>query len=443
MKNPQQRVLYHDNSNSSRSFRDRQMMYNITRGIFMSRKVVITGRGLITPIGNGLAENLQSLKTTKSGIVAMPEWAEMGLDSRIAGKVNIPEDCPAFDRKQLRFMPANAQMAVAAAYEAITEAGYTMETLPGDRMAVINGCAGSAYGEVCGSVANYEKLRNLRRVSAFSVPRVMPSSAVSSLSLVYGIQGENYDISCACTSGAMAIIAGSRLIQSGEYDIVMVGGSEEVSWQQALGFNAMRALSHSYNDTPDKASRPFDKTRDGFVIAEGAGIVILESEEHAKKRGAVIHGVVTGYAANSNASDMVVPNVTASQAVMANALRNAKLDPADIGYINTHGTSTGIGDPVEMDAIRNVFGDAPVAINSTKSVTGHTIGAAGALEAIFCTMMLEHSFISATANLNEPEDAFLWADLVREPREKQFRHAISNSFGFGGANASLVISKYD
>ena len=210
------------------------------------RKVVITGRGLISPLGNGLAANLESLKNGKSGISFMPEWQELGLDSLVAGCVQMPEECPAFDRKQLRFMPRNAQMAVAAAYEAITEAGYTMETLPGDRMAVVNGCAGSAYKEVCNTTAQYFETRNLRRVSAFSVPRVMPSSAVSSLSLVYKIFGESYDISCACTSSALSLISAARLIQSGEYDIVMAGGSEEVSWQQALGFNAMKALSHSY-----------------------------------------------------------------------------------------------------------------------------------------------------------------------------------------------------
>ena len=408
------------------------------------RKVVITGRGLISPLGNGLAANLESLKNGKSGIVFMPEWRDMGLDSQVAGCVNIPEDCPAFDRKQLRFMPRNAQMAVAAAYEAITEAGYTMETLPGDRMAVINGCAGSAYKEVCNTTAHYSETRNLRRVSAFSVPRVMPSSAVSSLSLVYKIFGESYDISCACTSSALSLISAARLIQTGEYDIVMAGGSEEVSWQQSLGFNAMKALSHSYNDAPETASRPFDVSRDGFVIAEGAAILLLESEEHAKARGANIICELSGFASNSNGVDMVAPNVESSRKVIEMAIRNAGLTPNDIGYINTHGTSTGIGDPVEIQAIKQLFGDVNprVAINSTKSQTGHTIGAAGALEAIFSTMMMEHSFVSGTLNLKTPDEAAAWANLIREAQEYKFDHALSNSFGFGGANATLILSRY-
>ncbi len=405
------------------------------------RKVVITGRGLVTPIGNTLAENLESLKTGKSGIVFMPEWQEAGLDSCVAGKVNMPEDCPVFERKKLRFMPENAKMAVAAAYQAIVEAGYTPETLPGDKMAVIHGTAGSAYSELVNSVEGFKATRSLRRVSAFSVPRIMPSSAVANLSLVFGIKGESYDISCACTSGAQALINGARLIMSGEYDIVMAGGSEEVSWQEALGFNAMRALSHSYNETPEKASRPFDKARDGFVIAEGAGVVILESEEHARARGARIISYVSGFASNSNATDMVAPDPSASAEVMRAAIRHAGLLPEDISYVNTHGTSTGVGDPVEINALHEVFGDRSPAVNSTKSVTGHTIGAAGAVEAIFCSLMLEHSFVSATANLENPEDEFAWADLVREYRTCEMKHALSNSFGFGGANASLILTR--
>lgn len=406
-------------------------------------KAVVTGRGLVTPIGTGLAANLESLRSMKSGIVYMPEWREQSLETNVAGVCHLPDECPAYDRKKLRFMPWNAQMAAVAAYEAIHEAGYTMETLPGDRMAVINGCGGSAYQEVVESAKKFEAIRNVRRISAFSVPRIMPSSAVANLSLIYGIQGESYDISCACTSSAMSIIAGARLIQSGEYEIVMVGGSEEISWQQALGFNAMRALSTGYNDTPERASRPFDKDRDGFVLAEGAAILILESEEHAKARGAKILSVLSGFASNSNACDMVAPSVDASANVMAAAVKNAGLTPGDIDYINTHGTSTPVGDPVELEAIRRVFGECHPAINSTKSQTGHAIGAAGAMEAIFCTMMLEHSFVSASANLDNPEDAFAWADLVRTPREVRMKHALSNSFGFGGTNACLILSRPD
>ncbi len=410
----------------------------------MKRNAVITGRGLVTPLGFGLQANLNALKSGKSGISHRKQWEEYGMDSQVAGAVDYDFDCPVFDRKKLRFMPKNAKMAVAAAYEAIVEAGYSPETLPGERMAIVNGCAGSCYAEVYNGAAVYEATRNLRKVSAFCVPRIMPSSAVANMSLIFGIRGESYDISCACTSGTIAIITGARLILSGEYDIVLVGGSEEISWQQALGFTAMRALSHSYNNAPEMASRPFDANRDGFVIAEAAGMLILESEEHALARGAKSRGRISGFASNSNATDMVAPDVEASTNVMAAALRNAGLAPADIQYINTHGTSTKLGDPVEMDAIKRLFHEngARPAINSTKSQTGHTIGAAGAIEAIFTSLMLEHSFVSASCNLENPDEEFAWADLVRATREGvELRHAISNSFGFGGSNASIVISK--
>lgn len=404
-------------------------------------KVVITGRGLVTPLGNGLAANEKSLREARSGIVFMPEWQEQGLESQVAGLSDENPPCPLFEKKNLRFMSPNSRMAVAAAYEAMTEAGYTMETLPRTKMAVINGCAGSSYGEVYKNASSFDQTRRLSRVSPFSVPKIMPSSAVANLSLIFGITGESYDISCACTSGAMAIIAGARLIMSGEYDIVMVGGSEEVAWAQALGFNAMRALSKVHNDTPESASRPFDKSRDGFVIASGAGVMILESEEHAAARGARVISRLTGFATNSNAVDMVMPNADSSAAVMADAVRHSGLQPSDIAYINTHGTSTTVGDPVEMDAIKRVFGNNKnLAINSTKALTGHMIGAAGAVEAIFCTLMLEKGFICKSANLTDPEDEFAWADIVRETREVHFDHALSNSFGFGGTNASLVLS---
>ena len=411
----------------------------------MAPKVVVTGRGLITPLGAGLAAHLEALKNGRSGITLDDSFCEEGLESKVSGRVKYEIDCPLFERKALRFMPANATFAVAAAYEAITEAGYTLETLPGKRMAVINGCGGSAYGELVPNVRRFQDHRSLRKVSPFSVPRIMPSSAVANLSLVFKIAGESYDISCACTSSALAIMAGARLIKSGEYDIVMVGGSEEVSWQQALGFNAMKALSHSYADDPAKSSRPFDQGRDGFVIAEGAGILILESEEHAKARGADIICELSGYASNSNAVDMVVPDRASSAEVMTLCLENAGLKADDIAYINTHGTSTGVGDPVELEAIKDVFGDdGRVLINSTKSLTGHTIGAAGAVEAIFTTLMMEHSFVSESLNLENVVEGCEWANIARSMKDQvEIKHALSNSFGFGGTNASLIFSKYE
>jgi 3-oxoacyl-[acyl-carrier-protein] synthase-1 len=336
-------------------------------------------------------------------------------------------------------------MAVAAAYEAVLEAGLSVETLPKGRTALINGCAGSAYGECWENMKLYNETRKIRKITPLAVPRVMPSSAVSNISLLFGITGESYDVSCACTSSAMCIVLATRLIRAGLYDIVIVGGSEELSWSQALGFCTMRALSKKYNAEPGRASRPFDRDRDGFVLAEGAGMLVLESESHALARGWTPKGVVSGIAANSNATDMVVPNSDSSADVMRASIADAGLSIEDIAYINTHGTATPVGDPIELEAIKKVFGDGgKVAINSTKSMTGHMIGAAGAVEAIFCSVMCEKSFICPSANLENPEDGFRWADLVRETRlGVEVKHALSNSFGFGGSNACLVVSRWD
>ena len=409
----------------------------------MSKRVVISGRGLVTPIGNGLTANLEALLQGKVGIRFMQEWADMGLDVQVAGISDHEVQCPMLTPKNVRFMSNNARMAVVAAYEAFKEAGMTPENLEDRRIAMVNGCAGSSYDVVHDNMAHYEQVRKMRACSPFAIPRVMPSCGVANMSLLFGTTGESYDISCACTSGASAIIAGARLIRSGEYDMVLVGGSEDISWGQALGFGAMRALSTHFNAEPHRASRPFDKDRDGFVLAEGAGMLVLESEEHALKRGITPKAVLSGFAANSNATDMVVPSAKSTADVMNAALRDAGLAREDIDYINTHGTSTPVGDPIELEGIRLVFGDHKVAINSTKSMTGHMIGAAGAVEAIFSTLMIEHSFISKTANLDNPSEGLEWADLVRETRtDVEVKHAISNSFGFGGSNATLVISKY-
>ena len=408
----------------------------------MSRNVFITGRGLVTPLGNGLSANLESLREGRTGTVLMQEWVDKGLDVCVAGPSDRMVNCPMFTVKNVRFMAPNARMAAAAAYEAFTEAGLTPEDLPERRIAMINGCAGSSYDTVYKNLTTFDRTHKTRSCSPFSIPRIMPSCGVANMSLLFGTTGESYDISCACTSSALAIIAGVRLIRAGEYDIVLVGGSEELSWGQSLGFGSMRALSSHYNDRPGCASRPFDKGRDGFVLADGAGMLVLESEEHALKRGAAPKAIISGYASNSNALDMVVPDAPAVADVMTRALADAGLAPSDVAYVNTHGTATPVGDPIELEGIRQVFGEHSIAINSTKSQTGHMIGAAGAVEAIFTSLMMEHSFISKTANLDDPEDGLEWADLVRETRENtEIRHAISNSFGFGGSNATLVISK--
>ncbi|MBO5307962.1 MAG: beta-ketoacyl-[Lentisphaeria bacterium] len=404
-------------------------------------KVFITGRGLVTPIGVGLQENEESLRSGRSGIVAVPEFVEHRLDSQVGGMVREDLSSPLLDRRALRFCPPVGLMSVIAAQEAFAEAGIPAEEVRNHRIAVVGGVAGGNYRELYEFANAYvSKGYKSRAVSPYGVPRVMPSSAVSNLSLVFGMRGESYDISAACASSALAVIIGARLIRSGQYDMVLAGGAEQLDWVQAIGFCACRALSTKYNETPSRASRPFDRDRDGFVLAGGGAYVLLESEKSVQARGVRPISMVSGLGANSNAVDMVVPDAAATAAVMAEAIADAGLKAADIGYVNTHGTSTPVGDPIEMEAIRQVLGEK-VMINSTKSQTGHMVGATGAAEIIFTSMMLEKNFISPSINLDNPDDEFAWADLVRECREgTSVRHAVSNSFAFGGSNAAVVIS---
>ena len=405
--------------------------------------VAITGRGLITPLGIGLPANEAALRAGRSGIVFMPEWRDRGLESQVAGMAEENPPSALLDAKNMRFTTPNARMAVAAAEEALREAKLHPDDIRGRRIAVVLGSAGSTHAQIYEGGRIITETGRTKKLTPFTVPRVMASSAVASLSLILGVKGESYDVSSACTSGAHAIMIATRLIAAGLYDLVITGGTEEVNWLLAGGFDAMRAISRRYNDRPQQASRPFDRDRDGFVIAAGAGILILETVDHARSRGVETLARITGVAANSNAADMVVPVAESNCEVMAMALADAGLRPSDIGYINTHGTSTPTGDPVELAAIRQLFGDAAgsVAINSTKSMTGHMIGATGAVETIFCTQMIRGGFISKNVNLENPEPGFEWADLPRECREGVFfRHALSNSFGFGGTNAALVVS---
>ena len=405
-------------------------------------RVFITGRGLVTPIGDNLAANEAALRSGKSGITWIPEFKEYGLDSQVGGMPNQHIETPLVDRKRLRYCPPAALMSVVAATEAFTEAGFQLDELPNHRIALVGGTAGGNHLEIYSVTNNYiNSGKRLRSISPFIVPRVMPSSAISNLSLIFGIKGESYDISAACSSSALSIIVATRLIRSGAYDLVLAGGAEQLDWAEALGFCACRALSKKYNDTPEKASRPFDIDRDGFVIAGGAAYVVLESERSVKRRGARPLAMISGVMANSNATDMVIPDALASSEVMRGAILDAGLKPEDIDYVNTHGTGTPVGDPVELAAIREVMGSHP-AINSTKSQTGHMVGATGAAEIIFSSLMLEKGFISPSIDLDNPDPEFGWADLVREYRDGvNLRHALSNSFAFGGSNAAVVISR--
>jgi len=404
------------------------------------KRAYITGRGLVTPLGIGQVSNIAGLRSGVSGICTIPEFVEHNLESHVGGKVKELPDVSMYDRKQLRFCQPNALFAFEAVAEALAEAQIAREDIPNLRIALIGGVAGSYFSMIHDMTSGYCRSGRLREVSPLTVPRVMPSSTVANISLQFGFNGESYDVSAACSSGAIAIMQGARLVESGIYDIVVAGGSENLDWVQCLGFTAARALSKSYNDCPEKSSRPFDVDRDGFVLAEGAGFVVIESEESMKRRGVTPKTLISGCASNSNAKDMVVPDAAASEAVMREAVKNAGLAADDIAYINTHGTATKVGDPVEMAAIKSVFG-SKVAVNSTKSQTGHMIGATGAVELIFSSLMMEHKFISPTVNLDNPEPEFDWADLVRETRENvDLKHVLSNSFAFGGSNISVVLS---
>jgi 3-oxoacyl-[acyl-carrier-protein] synthase I len=406
-------------------------------------RVVVTGRGLVTPLGVGLPENEAALRAGKSGIVTVPEFVDLGLPTTVAGVSEHEPECPFIDRRNSRFMTANSRMAAGAVWQALEEAGLDIESLKNYKTAIIGGCAGSSYKVIHDSAATYENSGGrLRSLSPLVVPKVMPSSAIASLSLILGITGESYDISCACASGTVSIMNATRLLQAGLYDMIFCGGSEEIDWVLSIGFNAIRALGKDYNDRPAQASRPFDRDRDGFILGEGAGYMILETEECALRRGARPISIIEGYSANCNANDMVVPDAPSSAKVMADAVANAGLNPSDISYVNTHGTATPVGDPIEIAAVRRVFGDEP-AVNSTKSMTGHMIGATGAVEAIYCSMMMEKKFLCPSINLENPEAEFEGVDFIRETRENvDIKHCITNSFAFGGSNVCLVMAPY-
>ena len=404
--------------------------------------VFISGRGIISPLGEGLAANEKALLDGTSGISSIADFIDNHLESTVGGLPNhYPDVSDLLDRKHLRFCPPVGMMSVAAVREMFAEAGIPLDEVKNYRIAIVGGIARGNYLELFENTRNYVAEYKTRCVNPCSVPRVMPSNAVSNLSICFGITGESYDISAACASSTLAITLGTRLIRSGQYDMVIAGGAEHLDWVQALGFCACRALSKKYNDTPALASRPFDRDRDGFVLAGGAAYVLLESESSLKRRGGRPIVRVSGIAANSNATDMVVPDAAGGAAVMREAIADAKLAPSAIGYVNTHGTGTPVGDPIEMAAIREVMGTTP-AINSTKSQTGHMVGATGAAEVIFTSLMLEKNFLSASLNLENPDPEFAWADFVRTCRTgTDIKHALSNSFAFGGSNSAIVLSK--
>lgn len=402
------------------------------------KRVVITGIGIISSIGNNKEEVLASLKEGKSGIEFVPKFAEVGMRSQIAGTIKL-NPAELIDRKIYRFMGDAAAYAYLSMKEAIEDAGLTEEQVSNDRTGLVIGAGtGSAHSQLvaCDAVRGP---RGVKAVGPYAVTKTMASSVSACLATPYKIRGVNYSISSACATSAHCIGHAMELIQLGKQDVVFAGGAEELSWECATEFDAMGAVSTKYNETPTKASRAYDANRDGFVIAGGGAVVVVEELEHALARGAKIYAEIVGYGVTSDGYDMVAPSGEGAERCMKQAMATVK---GEIEYINVHGTSTPVGDVKELGAIKNVFGDKTPAISSTKSMTGHSLGAAGAHEAIYSLLMLDNDFIAPSINIEELDEQAQGVNVVTERQDKALTTVMSNSFGFGGTNACLVFQKY-
>ena len=400
-------------------------------------RVVITGLGIVSCLGNDRDSVAASLRETRPGIRAVPEYAELGFRSQVAGVPQVDLDAR-IDRKQRRFMGDAAAFAYLGLQDAIADAGLDPEAVSHPRIGVI---AGSGGGSCANQVEAADLLRakGVRRVGPYMVTRTMCSTVSANLATALRIRGVNYSISSACATSAHCIGAAMEQIQLGKQDIVFAGGGEELHWTQTMLFDAMGALSNKYNDAPLRASRAYDADRDGFVIAGGGGMVVVESLLHAQGRGARILAEIVGYGATSDGADMVAPSGEGAARCMRQAL--ATVD-GDIDYLNTHGTSTPVGDVAELGAMREVFGEHVPPFSSTKSLSGHSLGAAGVHEAIYCLLMMERGFIAGSANVETPDPAAAGLPLVTASRDAALRTVMSNSFGFGGTNASLVLRRW-
>ena len=402
------------------------------------KRAVITGMGIVSSIGNNVKEVLESLKTGKSGISFSEQFAEMKLRSNVWGDLKmVPSEH--IDRKKMRFMGDAAAFAYLSMEQAIEDAGLTEEQVSNDRTGLVAGSGGASSAN---QVAAVDILRNkgVKRVGPYMVPRTMSSTVSACLATPFKIRGVNYTMSSACATSAHCIGHALELIQLGKQDIVFAGGGEELDWSLTMMFDAMGALSTKYNDNPSKASRTYDADRDGFVISGGGGMLVVEELEHALARGAKIYGEIVGYGATSDGYDMVVPSGEGAVRCMKMAMQDLD-EPVD--YINTHGTSTPVGDAKELGAIQEVFGDNSPAISATKAMTGHSLGAAGVHEAIYSTLMLDNGFVAPSINIENLDPAAEGLDIVTETREQELKTVMSNSFGFGGTNATLVIKKYE
>lgn len=405
----------------------------------MNKRVVITGFGIVSSIGNNEKEVLESLRAGKSGIVHAAEYQDLGFRSLVHGAVYPIDLEAAIDKKKRRFMGDGIAYGYLAMEQAVTMAGLEGRDLQSPRTGLVVGAGGPSASTIVNCADVTRENKSPKRVGPFAVPKAMSSGPSANLVTSFGIKGIAYTLSSACATAKHCIGHGMQLIQSGLQDIVVAGATEELHWTLSLLFDAMGALSTKYNDTPATASRPFDESRDGFVIAGGAGIVILEEYEHAKARGAKIYAELVGYGATSDGADMVAPSGEGGVRCMRMALEGVK---AKIDYINPHATSTPVGDKKEVEALREVFGKEIPPLSATKAMTGHSLGATGAQELIFCILMMQNRFICPSINIGKLDPEFVDLPIVQERKDNvDLEYVLSNSFGFGGANATLVLRK--
>ena len=402
------------------------------------KRVVITGMGIVSCIGNNTDEVLASLREGRCGIKAQPVYKEMGFRSQVAGVPVIDMD-PLIDRKDRRFMADAAAYTHVALTQAIAQAGLPPEMVSNERTGLIVGCGGASSKNVVEG-ADTARTKGVKRAGPYLVTRCMTSTVSACLATPFKIKGYNYSIVSACATSLHCVGNAYELIQWGKQDIVFAGGGEEEDWTSAMMFDAMGALTAKYNDTPETASRPYDANRDGFAIAGGGGILVVEELEHALRRGAPILAEIVGYGATSDGENMVAPSGEGAARCMKMAMATAN---APIDYLNTHGTSTPAGDITELKAVRAAFGDAVPRISSTKGLTGHSLGAAGVHEVIYSLLMLQNDFIAASANIETLDPEAEGFPIVRQRIDNaNLRTVMSNSFGFGGTNATLVIQRY-
>ncbi len=406
------------------------------------RRVVVTGMGIVSCIGNNQQEVLESLKAGKSGISFSPEYAEMGFRSHVYGKPNIVlEDL--IDKRMLRFMGDGAAYNHIAMEQAIADSGIEESDISNERTGIIMGSGGpSTKAQI--AAADIAREKGPKRVGPFAVPKCMSSTNSANIATNFKIKGINYSISSACSTSSHCIGNAAEMIQWGKQDVMFAGGGEELDWALSVLFDAMGAMSSNYNDTPEKAARAYDAARDGFVIAGGGGVLVLEELEHAKARGAKIYGELTGYGATSDGADMVAPSGEGAVRCMKQALQTVK---TPVTYINTHGTSTPVGDITELNAIREVFGgedkDMPY-ISATKSMTGHSLGGTGVQEAVYSLLMMKEGFVAPSINIENLDEGAGEMPIARERIDNvEHKTIISNSFGFGGTNCTLAFSRYE